>query len=192
MLTLGYFVADYFFLFFLSQDYSNLGIQSMVHHMMAIICLLCMLYGGMELPLATQIVMGTEITNVILIIRDRLGKNSTSLAANINSACLVIFYTVLRVVMMPIVWVQMLKRLLNPGSERPLPYVISLVTFGLIIGLNLYWYSFIVVGVRNLIVGDKPPGVDIEFEKEEGRRHQDDEEYEQPKDNDDDYVRATE
>ena len=140
---------------------------------MGIICLICMLTCGMDLPMSTQIVMGTEITNVILIIRDRLGKNSTSIAALINSVCLFVFYTLLRVLMMPIVWTQMCYRLFT-APEKVFPYAISVILFALIIGLNFFWYSLILKGAVNLIKGEKKFSVDIDLEKEKGRDHQDD------------------
>lgn len=76
----------------------------MVHHVFGIVCLVCMMVCGLDLPMATQIVMGTEITSVILIIRDRLGKNSTSVPALINSIMLFVTYTLFRAIMLPIVW----------------------------------------------------------------------------------------
>lgn len=47
-------------------------------------------------------------------------------------------------------------------------YTLTVLLFAFIIGLNLYWYSFILKGAQKLLQGKKP-GVDIDFEKEKGR-----------------------
>lgn len=113
--------------------------------------------------------MGTELTNFFLIFRDRFGKEKegTSIVATINVISFFLTYTVLRIAMLPAVEWHMIYRLwtgLNRG-DLPIEYKLCVPTivilFGLIIGLNFFWYSFILRGAKKLAIAGNTSGIGV-------------------------------
>lgn len=103
--------------------------------------------------------MGTELTNLFLTFRDRLGKTNTSLIAKVNSALFFVSYTILRMILMPTIFIHLCIRLFralvygNPQLLWKICYPTAIVFFGGIVGLNFFWYSIILRGAKALFLG---------------------------------------
>lgn len=165
MVTVGYFLHDLTIYLFLSKDFSALGMQSIYHHIAGTISFLLGVYVGADLPLVFQVVTGTELTNIFLIIRDRIGKEKEgkTVFATVNVLMFVLSYTILRMVMCPALGGQMLYNLYDGFANQSPPltwkigYTICSILCGGVMGLNIYWYSFILKGLKRLLTGEERP-----------------------------------
>ena len=165
MVTVGYFLHDLTIYLFLSKDFSPLGLQSIYHHIAGSISFLVGVYIGADLPIMFQVVTGTELTNIFLIIRDRVGKEyeGRTVFATVNVLMFVLTYTVLRMIMCPALGGRMLYTLYDgwvnqsPPLSWKIGYTVCSVLLVGVLFLNIYWFSLIVKGFRRLLSGEVRP-----------------------------------
>ena len=102
--SLSYFFFDLFMMVFVMKDtHTPLAKQTLLHHFLAISCILFGNLEGFAMSKLSQMAMICEISQIFLNIRNSLGKNSNSKLAFVNNIVFFLAFTVFRMLYFPFV-----------------------------------------------------------------------------------------
>lgn len=101
--SFAYLVYDFIAQIFFYQDFSSLGMQNIVHHIVTFVCYSVSLLGGRSMPMLTHVVMCCELSQLFMNMRGILGKKATGVIPLINNLGFVFSFTFCRAVLFPII-----------------------------------------------------------------------------------------
>lgn len=143
------------------NDFSKLGKQHIVHHIIATYIIVMCALSGEHMPKLVHVAFICETSGVFLHIREIKGKDSwTGTFAFLNSLGLLLSFTFFRVIIFLLCIISHWKMasvydFAGSSAFHKFSYYSTLTLFMVIYGLNLFWYQLIVKSAYRKILGNK-------------------------------------
>lgn len=99
--SFAYLSYDLFMQVFFYQDFSMLGQQNFVHHIVSFVCYAAALLGGSHMTLTTHLAMLCECSQIFLNVRNTIGKQAKGMFPLLNNLSFIGSYTLLRIILFP-------------------------------------------------------------------------------------------
>lgn len=110
VLTLGYLLIDLLIQLIILKDMSPLGKQNIIHHVLTSMIIILCLLSGQDLPKLVNVALLCELSGFFMYIRELKGKHTwKGLGFTINSVLFFLSFTLVRVLLFPLLIVSHLK-----------------------------------------------------------------------------------
>ena len=151
MVALAYFVEDLVVIkyFIKPADDDKMSHQTVYHHLIGLICILCSVYGGYALPGLSCLAMLSEVSTIFLNYREMFDRSQRGVSTlyNVNFIAFLITFIICRMLLFPYCIYLACHDIKLTWDHVPIVrktcIIVMLVLFVLIYALNIFWFKII-------------------------------------------------